>query len=66
MLDHYDVHGKNFTFGIRPTEQREPQRRLRAFGMALLNAAADLDAMVCGARYAAEASDAEHARDACG
>ncbi|ADG79333.1 putative protein OS=Tsukamurella paurometabola (strain ATCC 8368 / DSM / CCUG 35730 /CIP 100753 / JCM 10117 / KCTC 9821 / NBRC 16120 / NCIMB 702349/ NCTC 13040) OX=521096 GN=Tpau_2735 PE=4 SV=1 [Tsukamurella paurometabola] len=50
MLDHYDVRGGDFRLGIRPPAARRAGLGVWRAVKAVLNAAADLDAQVYGAR----------------
>ncbi len=59
MLDHYDVRGGTFEFGIRPAATRHHGWSLMRTLVALLDAAADLDAMVYGAKLAATLAEAD-------
>lgn len=53
MLDHYDVRSGRFNLGIRPPAGRRATLGVWRAVKALLNAAADLDAHVYGARMSA-------------
>ncbi|WP_019204136.1 hypothetical protein [Tsukamurella sp. 1534] len=54
MLDHYDVRGGDFALGIRPPAARRADLGVWRLIKAVLNAAADLDAQVYGARVRAQ------------
>ncbi|CAM4011227.1 MULTISPECIES: hypothetical protein [Tsukamurella] len=56
MLDHYDVRSGEFHLGIRPPAARRASLGIWRAVKAVLNAAADLDATVYGARLHARMS----------